>query len=327
MAEPIKNPFENEKPKLAHFEKNESHYEYCRTQMRELDAIHKRTFICNMFLCMIVCLFGVFRKYITGFSILIPWYDITTPGAILAAGIFQIFIAMVVMLFGYLAWANFRTLNIFLLAWYGIVIFLAVYHVDYLSGLIGSVGLCFYFFSLRAMQREEVLAQMEGYPDFQETLNISKSDIVLQTLLAHKGERREKSTLFTTDYSLRRKKKKKSAESEQSDALKALTDELQKYGVKAVGAEAPRENEKSPEAMAKNHAHADGPVTGMDDIAAEAPAEQKTGETSAEAAPAEEVSAQPEPVKAPAEKAPAPKNGGSGNRNGGKKKKGGKKHR
>lgn len=326
MAEPIKNPFENEKPKLAHFEKDESHYEYCRTQMRELDAIHKRTFICNMFLCMIVCLLGVFRKYITGFSILIPWYDIATPGAIITGGIFQVLIAMVVIMLGYLAWANFRTLNIFLLAWYGIVTFLAIYHLDYLSGLIGAVGLCFYFFSLRAMRREEVLAQMEGYPDFQETLNISKSDIIVQTLLAHKGERREKSTLFTTDYSLRRKKKK-SAEPEQSDALKALTDELKKYGVKAAGAEASQENEKSPETTAKNHASADEPPIGMEDIAAEAPAEQKTEETPAEAASAEEAPAQPEPVKAPAEKAPAPKNGGSGNRNGGKKKKGGKKHR
>ena len=70
MANQVENPFENEKPQLVHFEKNESHYEYCRMQMHEINRVHKRTFFCNMVLCMVVCLLAVFRQYIGGFDVL-----------------------------------------------------------------------------------------------------------------------------------------------------------------------------------------------------------------------------------------------------------------
>ena len=49
------NPFENEKPKLVHLEKDESHYEYCRMQMHDIERTHRRTFICNLVLCIVVC--------------------------------------------------------------------------------------------------------------------------------------------------------------------------------------------------------------------------------------------------------------------------------
>lgn len=207
------NPFENEKPQIVHFEKDDSHYEYCRNQMREIERMLRRTFICNVVLCVIVCFLSIFQKYIGGFDLLstpLGLTDVRAAGAILAGGIFQIIIAMIVIVLGYLAWANFHTLNIILEAFYVIVTCIGVVRLDYLSALIGIVGTVFYFFAIREMRKEQALSEMEGYPDFPERLDISKSDIVIQTLLAHQGERRTKSTLFTTDYSLRKKKKQPS---------------------------------------------------------------------------------------------------------------------
>ena len=105
--------------------------------------------------------------------------------------------------------------------------------------IIGIVGTVFYFFSIKEMSHEQRLSEMEGYPDFQEKFDISKSDIVIQTLLAHQGEHRTKSTLFTTDYSLRKKKKKpgyykngssfrEKSDSEKADAGAELAQILQK---------------------------------------------------------------------------------------------------
>ena len=240
MAEQIRNPFEDEQPKIVHLEKDESHYEVCRMQMHEINRIHKRTFFCNMALCIVVCFLAMFQQTIAGFDILSTPFTVSDkPGMILAVGIFQIIVAMVVILCGYLAWANFHTLNIFLTIWYGFVTAIGIYRLDFFSSIIGAVGVVFYFFSLRAMQRENTLSEMEGYPEFQEKFDISKSDIVIQTLLAHQGEHRTKSTLFTTDYSLRKKKKKpgyykngssfrENADSEKADAGAELAQILQK---------------------------------------------------------------------------------------------------
>ncbi len=238
MSEQNVNPFEEEKPKIVHLEKNDSHYEYCRMQMHDIDKVHRRTFICNLVLCILVCFFSIFRKYIAMFDLMSrPFMELPKSRAILACGIFQILFGMVIIVLGYLAWANHRTLNISLGAWYAVVTLVGGFRLDYLSALIGVVGLVFYFFSIRELRHEQALAQMEGYPEFHEKFDISKSDIVIQTLLAHQGEHRTKSTLFTTDYSLRRKKKKKSefgyTEPEEKDkaeeAGNALVETLQKH--------------------------------------------------------------------------------------------------
>lgn len=213
MAKTVNNPFENEKPTLVHLEKDQSHYEYCRMQMHDIEKVHRKSFICNFIICILVCFFAIFQKYIGAFDMLstpLGLADVKAAGAILAGGIFQIVIAMIITLLGYLAWANFHSLNIVLECWYVIVTLIGIFRLDYLSAIIGVVGTVFYFFSLREMSHEQALSEMEGYPDFQEKFDISKSDIVIQTLLAHQGERRTVSTLFTTDYSLRKKKPKHS---------------------------------------------------------------------------------------------------------------------
>ncbi len=203
----VQNPFADEKPQIVHFEKDQSHYEYCRMKMHEIEHAHRRTFIGNLILCVAVCLFGIFKQYIGGFCLLAK-PDHETHSAFLALGVFQILTAFIIIVLGYLAWANPGTLNIILDAWYLIVTIIGVYRSDYLTAVIGIVGVVLYFFSMRALSEEQRMSEMEGYPNFVEKLNVEQSDIIVQTLLAHKGEKRTKSTLFTTDYSLRRKKKR-----------------------------------------------------------------------------------------------------------------------
>ena len=203
----VQNPFADEKPQIVHFEKDQSHYEYCRMKMHEIEHAHRRTFIGNLILCVLVCVLGVFKQYIGGFCLLAK-PDHETHSAFLALGVFQIVTAFIIIVLSYLAWANPGTLNIILDAWYLIVTIIGVYRSDYLTAVIGIVGVVLYFFSMRALSEEQRMSEMEGYPNFVEKLNVEQSDIIVQTLLAHKGEKRTKSTLFTTDYSLRRKKKR-----------------------------------------------------------------------------------------------------------------------
>ena len=245
MAKQAMNPFEEDKPQIVHLEKSQSHYEYCRMQMHDIEKVHRRTFLVNLGICLIVAMLAVFRQYIAGFDLLsrdLAQFD--KPGTILTGGIFQILFCMGTILVGYLAWANFHTLNIIQECWYFLVTFLGVIRLDYLSAVIGMVGLVFYFYSLRAMSHEARLAEMDGYPDFVERFDISQSDIVIETLLAHKGEKRTKSTLLTTDYSLRRKKKKQSEENGK-DATKELAAEIRK---RLEQVEAAKHTEKAEEA-------------------------------------------------------------------------------
>ena len=236
MANQTVNPFEEEKPKIVHLEKDQSHYEYCRMQMHEIEHVHRRTFFCNLGLCILVCVLAVFHVYIGGFDLLTGSGDMrmSATATIITVGIFQIIGAMIIILLGYLAWANYRSLNLILAFWYIIVVVIGIVRLDYATGIVGAVGFVFYYFSIKELRREESLSQMEGYPEFHEKLDISKSDFVVQTLLAHKGERmnkKRKSSLFTTDYSLRRTKKRKDSEdipSEEHDAGTALAQELQK---------------------------------------------------------------------------------------------------
>ena len=321
MAEMKNNPFEDDKPKIVHLEKSESHYEYCRMQMHDIEKVHRRTFICNVVLCILVCFLSIFKRYIAMFDLLSrPMLDLDKPQATLTGGIFQILFGMMIVLLGYLAWANYRTLNIILGGWYAMVTLLGVFRLEYLSALIGVVGLVFYFFSIRELGKEQALSQMEGYPEFHEKLDISKSDIVIQTLLAHQGERRTKSTLFTTDYSLRKKKKKNTpfgyaepeAEKDKvaeagavlAETLQKRLDDVHKAKDAAAGAA-----EKA-EASGSETAESPAAETGMADLIPEqadpAAAEESAPET--DAAPEMQPETKPEniePERADAEAAAA----------------------
>ena len=226
------NPFEEEKPKLVHLEKDQSHYEYCRMQMHDIEHVHRRTFFCNLGLCIFVCLLAVFHVYVGGFDLLSGHgIDTSRAATVITVGIFQIVSAMIIIILGYLAWANYRILNIILEMWYVIVTIIGIVRLDYMTGLVGAVGVVFYYFSFRELSKEESLAQMEGYPEFHEKLDITKSDYVVQTLLAHKGEhlvKKKKSSVFSTDYSLRKAKKHKDAEAEDGTAGAELAATLQK---------------------------------------------------------------------------------------------------
>lgn len=313
------NPFEDETPQLVHLEKDQSHYEYCRMQMHDIEHVHRRTFFCNLGLCIFVCLLAVFHVYIGGFDLLSGHgIDTSRAAAVITVGIFQIVVAMIIIVLGYLAWANYRILNIILEMWYVIVTVIGIVRLDYMTGLVGAVGIVFYYFSFRELRKEESLAQMEGYPEFHEKLDISKSDYVVQTLLAHKGEhlvKKKKSSVFSTDYSLRKAKKRKETDADSGTAGAELAATLQKRinevqnAQSSTAAENPepvteQTAEAKPEPAAKNMQELEAePFTDADTIMAEA--EAKAKEILAEAV----AKAQAMKTEAPSE-TPAPKKSG-----------------
>lgn len=203
---PAGNPFAQEQAKIVHLEKNRSHYEYCRMQMHDIEAAYRRTFIGNTALCIFIALLSVFRIYIQIFGVLsMPFAGMEGPGAMLGGGIFQILFALIVAVLGYIAWANVHTLNVILTVFYGVVAVMGVIRLDYWSAILGVVGLWLYIYSMGSMQKETALAEMDGYPDFRDQFDISTSDIVVQTLMAHQGE--HKKYVSNTPRSLRKRKK------------------------------------------------------------------------------------------------------------------------
>ncbi len=277
------NPFGDEKPKIVHFEKNESHYEMCRMQMHDIEHTHRRTFLANMVLCIIVCFLSIFHIDIQCFSLLsTPFMVADSPGMNLAGGIFQIILAMVVIIAGYLAWANFHLLNIFIATWYALMVILGIVKLDIISAVIGVVGFAFYLFAIQAMRREEALSELDGYPDFHEKFSIDKSDIVIQTLLAHKGEKNERPTFFNGATSLRKKRKPAFSSEQENHSSQELAEELMDKIAEKKKADA----EKKAEAEKQN---AEAPEeSGMKDLTEELAAEEPS------AAEAESV---PEPQK------------------------------
>lgn len=272
MANQTTNPFADEQPQIVHLEKDQSHYEYCRMQMHEIERRHRRTFLCNLGICIAVCLLSIFRVYVGGFDLLNgPATNPDDSMSVLAVGIFVILIAMIIIVLGYLAWANYHSLNIILEMWYVIVTVIGIVRGSYITGLVGAVGMVFYFFSIQELRHEQALSEMEGYPDFHEKFDISKSDIVIATLMAHRGERpnrRKKSSLFTTDYSLRKTRKRKEdvpAPESDGDAGAALAEELQKHLHEKTQADQPAEAPAAAEPAAKQDA-------GMPDALDAAPA-------------------------------------------------------
>ncbi len=221
---PAVNPFAEEQANIVHLEKNQSHYEYCRMQMHDIEAAYRRTFVGNTALCIFIALLSVFQVYIQIFGALsMPFVGMEGPGATLGGGIFQITFALIVAALGYLAWANVHTLNVILTVFYGVVAFMGVIKLDYWSAILGVVGLWLYIYSMRSMQREGALVEMEGYPDFRDKFDISTSDIVVQTLMAHRGE--HKKYTKTTPRSLR-KRKKQMMDEPTGDAAAELAEQI-----------------------------------------------------------------------------------------------------
>lgn len=223
---PAGNPFAQEQAKIVHLEKNCSHYEYCRMQMHDIEAAYRRTFIGNTVLCIFIALLSVFQIYIQIFGALsMPFVGMEGPGAMLGGGIFQIIFALIIAALGYLAWANVHTLNVILTVFYGVVALMGVIKLDYCSAILGVVGLWLYIYSMGSMQKEGALAEMEGYPDFRDRFDISTSDIVVQTLMAHRGE--HKKYAKSTPRSLR-KRKKQMTDAPTEDAAAQLAEQIAK---------------------------------------------------------------------------------------------------
>ena len=300
--------FEDDQPKIVHLNSNESHYEMCRMQMHDIEHVHRRTFLANMVLSILVCFLSIFHINIQCFSLLsAPFMVEDTPGMNLAGGIFQIIVAMIIIIAGYLAWANFHSLNLLLETWYAFVVILGVFRLDVVSAIIGVVGFAFYLFSIQAMRREESLSQLEGYPEFREKFDIDKSDIVIQTLLAHKGEKREKPSFFSAGRSLRRKQFVSDTAEQNGRATDALADELtkalrQKKLENEISAEDTAVSEQPADAAEEMESletvledNAETVTEETAEIAEDIPTPEKTAETPAETKPSAEHSAPKKP--------------------------------
>lgn len=220
-------PWQDEKPTIVHLEKNNSHYEYCRMQMHDIEKIYRQTFIGNLVLCIFVAFLAIFKVYIQVFGVFsMPFAELEGPGATLGGGILQILFAMVIIVLGYLAWANYRTLNLILGVFYGVVTALGIFQLDYWSGILGVIGLWLYIYAIRGMMREGHLAELDGYPDFRDKFDISTSDIVVQTLMAHRGERKNRGGgVFSSSRSLRKRRRRADAEDENASAV-ALAEQI-----------------------------------------------------------------------------------------------------
>ncbi len=223
-AKPEKDIWQEEQPKIVHLEKNQSHYEYCRMQMHDIQKAYRLTFIGNTALCIFISLLAVFQVYIQIFGFFsMPFADMEGPGAVLGGGILQIVFALVILVLGYLAWANVHTLNVILTVFYGVVAFMGIIRLDYWSAILGVIGLWLYIYSMRSMQKEGALSELEGYPEFRDRFDISTSDIVVQTLMAHRGERRSGGR-FNNNRSLR--KRRKQTEEPAGDSAAALAEQI-----------------------------------------------------------------------------------------------------
>lgn len=233
-------PWQDEKPQIVHLEKNQSHYEYCRMQMHDIETAYRHTFIGNLILCILIAFLSIFKVYLQIFGIFsMPFANMEGPGATLGGGIFQIIFAMLIAGLGYLAWANFHSLNLILSIFYGAVTVLGLVRLDYWSGILGVIGLWLYISAIRSMQRETQLSELDGYPDFREKFDISTSDIVIQTLMAHRGERRSNNA-FTTPRSLRKRRKRMEEPTENASAV-ALAEQIAAQAAKKSSQAEPAE--------------------------------------------------------------------------------------
>lgn len=233
--------WQEEQPKIVHLEKNCSHYEYCRMQMHDIQAAYRRTFVGNTALCIFISLLAVFQVYIQIFGFFsMPFAAMEGPGAVLGGGILQIVFALVILVLGYLAWANVHTLNVILTVFYGVVTFMGIIRLDYWSAILGVIGLWLYIYSMRSMQKEGALAELEGYPEFRDHFDISTSDIVVQTLMAHRGERRSGGR-FNNNRSLR--KRRKQTEEPAGDSAAALAEQITESLKQKAAADAAQKGE------------------------------------------------------------------------------------
>ena len=99
--------------------------------------------------------------------------------SIFCGGLSQIMMVCLLLLFGYLAWGHFRKLHLLIFAVYALMVLLGIWNdFDWLSIAIGLGGVLINIYAMMGMSEEEHLSALEGYPEFQAPLQLSKDDFV-----------------------------------------------------------------------------------------------------------------------------------------------------
>ncbi|WP_281527432.1 hypothetical protein [Ruminococcus champanellensis] len=166
-----------ERVKHTKLEKDYSYFDSCRETMAEIEKTNRSAFFYTCFACFIIAFTAMFKQRFQIFSSL--GYALGEPDSfavIFCGGAMQIFLAILVVIVGYLAWANFHKLNIALFALYAAMCLLGVYHVDLPSLGLGLLGAAMYIRAMLTLPEEERLSKLEGYPYFNERLELSKQD-------------------------------------------------------------------------------------------------------------------------------------------------------
>lgn len=166
-----------ERVKHTKLEKDYSYFDSCREAMAAIEKINRTAFFYTCFACFIIAFTAMFKQRFQIFSSL--GYALGEPDSfavIFCGGVMQIFLAALVVIIGYLAWANFHKLNIPLFALYAAMCLLGIYHMDLPSVGIGLLGTAMYTRAMLTLPEEEKLSQLEGYPYFSERLELSRQD-------------------------------------------------------------------------------------------------------------------------------------------------------
>lgn len=169
-----------EQLKSMKIEKDNSYYFHCRNRM---DAIAKQYRIALFYTIAVAFLVSFTAAFKVRYQVFSVFANMFGPAdnfvSIFCGGLSQIMMVCLLLLFGYLAWGHFRKLHLLIFAVYALMVLLGIWNdFDWLSIAIGLGGVLINIYAMMGMSEEEHLSALEGYPEFQAPLQLSKDDFV-----------------------------------------------------------------------------------------------------------------------------------------------------
>ncbi len=166
-------------PKLE-FEKDESYYDYCRTLMARIEQDYRHAFFFTAVICIFTFFLSIFRIRIEVLSLFATAFDVEGASSFFSTflgGFATLIPCLITAGIAYFAWANIPKLNFVLLAVYFAMAILGIMRGSWISILLGVCGLLIYVRTLTSYYEQKRLSKLEGYPEFRETLHLSREDI------------------------------------------------------------------------------------------------------------------------------------------------------
>ena len=166
-----------ERVRQAKLEKDCSYYDHCKSLMARIHRDYQLAFFCSCAICLIVAAGAVFKKHFQIFSLVAK--NMGEPDnfvAIFCGGFAQVFLAAAVVIIALLGWAYLHRCNLLLTVFYGAMTILGIVHGDWISAFLGAAGTVFSLRAVLAMFEEERLRELDGYPNFNRPLTLSKDD-------------------------------------------------------------------------------------------------------------------------------------------------------